>query len=93
MCELGRKRLRPVWVEEPQLLSGHLERIRRLERRPNDEPERVRLGVVEQLTHALGIDVNSGQRIKSEQLPIHAHAPAAFKKHVELGLLGVAVTG
>jgi hypothetical protein len=61
--------------------------------RTHDEPQRVGVGVVEELAHRLGIHVHGGHCLEREELVAHAHAPRPFEQHIELGLIGMAVSG
>jgi hypothetical protein len=54
--QLGRQRLGTVGMEPPNVLWRHLERVGWLRRRPEDEPQLVGLGVVEQLPDLSGVD-------------------------------------
>ncbi len=75
------------------LAVGHLERVRRFGRRADDEPELIGVGVVEELTHRVGVNMDCGERIDGEHVLIDAHAAGAFEQDVELVLICVAVAG
>ena len=63
--ELRWQRLRSVGIELGELLIGHLERVRRLRRGADDEPQGIGLGVVEDLPSVSGSteSADSGSRV------------------------------
>ena len=70
--ELGRRRLRAVGVHGRDQLGRHLERVGRLGRSADDEPELVCPCVVEDLSHGLRLD---------EHRAVAARASPARRRH------------
>ncbi len=95
--QLWRERSRPLGVHVGEPLGRHLERVRRLGRSADDEPERVCVGVVEDLAQRARLDEQRGERSERETLLALLAAdpdPARALEHdVQLLLLAVAVPG
>src|SRR5215212_688711 len=89
--QLGREHHRSVWIEPIQVLWCHLECVRGLRWRPDDEPELVALGVVEQLPDLCGVDQQAAERLERVKLFADAHPAGAFEQHVELVRMPVAM--
>jgi len=64
--KLGRQSFRSVGIQEPQLLLGHLKGVGRFGRCAHDQPQRVGVGVVEQLTHGVRRDEHGRERLERE---------------------------
>jgi hypothetical protein len=89
----GGKRFGSGGIERGELFGGHLEGVGRFRRRAGDQPERVGVGVVEDLAHASGIDEQRGERVEGQELVLDSDASGAFQHDVELVLGEVTVTG
>src|SRR5579871_336295 len=89
--ELGWECLWSVGVQPAQLLRGHLERVGRFGRCPNDQPELIVVGVVEHLPHLVGFDEQRVVGLEREKLVSDSNATNALQQHVQLLRLAVAM--
>src|SRR5512132_2756454 len=91
--QLRGQRLRPVGIKGSELLLGHLESVGLLRRRADDQPERVLVAVVEDLSDVLGFHKHGREGLKGQQLIVDTHPADPLQEYVELVLLEVTVPG
>jgi hypothetical protein len=71
---------------------GHLERVRRLGRGTDDQPELVGIGVVEQLSNVLGFDQQTAEWLERVKVLVDPDPTRALEQDVQLMGPAVAVS-